>query len=430
MADTMAGLFGPTPEEVRAAQMQAYQQQAQQYGRMDPFEQANTGMFTSGARIGDLIARATGGVNVAQQRAQQQQEAMRGLDTTTPEGLLQYAVKLKDINPAMAAQAVAAARKLASDIADEKYKTAHAAQLGALAKKQEAEAAAKEKEDGLKNLPPEVQAMLKLQTMDPTSPGYTQLKAWLDKKMEGKGDWSEPFDLAGATVQKNLQTGEIRTAVARPPVTKVSVGGAGGTKPRNLSREAGLKWELDNGMIDQATYDAAISSTPGGVLRQKQTDAIATAEAGFSAVERNINQLFDPNSGKLKPAAQPLFGQYAQYRPEASMPQSTVDAKLALEGLTDQVMMANLADAKARVGQSFGSMQVQEWDKFTQQLTSLKRGLSEKQAAESLKYVADFIKNKRAILNKALNTQNVIQSDRTPPSQTGGNRQFKILGKE
>ena len=97
MADTMDGLFGPTPEQVRAAQMQATQQQGQQYGKLDPFEQANAGMFTSGARIADLIARATGGVNVAQQQATQQQEAMQGADLQTPDGLRAVAKKMLDM---------------------------------------------------------------------------------------------------------------------------------------------------------------------------------------------------------------------------------------------------------------------------------------------------------------------------------------------
>jgi hypothetical protein len=199
-------------------------------------------------------------------------------------------------------------------------------------------------------------------------------------------------------------------------VKKASTGGASGTAPpKNLTREARLGWELENGMIDQATYDAAMSASPGGVLRQKQVAAADSAKSGFDAVERNVSRLYDAKTGVLKPAAQSLFGQYAQYRPEISMSQESVDAKLALEGLTDQVMLANLADAKTRVGQSFGSMQMGEWDKFTQQLTSLKRGLSEDRAAEAMRDVLKFIKDKRTILDVALNKPNTISPPATKP---------------
>jgi hypothetical protein len=201
-----------------------------------------------------------------------------------------------------------------------------------------------------------------------------------------------------------------------------------GQAPKNLTREARLKWELDNGRIDQATYDAAISASPGGVLRQKQTEAANAAETGFGAVERNIEQLYDSSTGKLKPATESLFGKFAQYRPEMTMGQDSVDAKLALEALTDQVMMSNLADAKSRVGQSFGSMQVQEWDRFTQQLASLKRGLSEEKAADAMKYVSDFIKNKRNVLRTAMSTNNPVQVDRSKPTQPGADK--FVVGKQ
>lgn len=49
-------------------------------------------------------------------------------------------------------------------------------------------------------------------------------------------EWSEPFQLQGAQVQKNLTTGEIRTAVTREPQVRVSVGGGQGKPP------AGYQW--------------------------------------------------------------------------------------------------------------------------------------------------------------------------------------------
>jgi hypothetical protein len=221
------------------------------------------------------------------------------------------------------------------------------------------------------------------------------------EKDDGKGTWSDPYQLGGATVQKNAKTGEIRTAVSRPPQSATD----GSIKPpKNLTREARLKWELDNGLIDQATYDAAVSATPGAKLQAEKSSAARLTELGFKAVEDNIAKLYDPVKKTIKPEADALFGKYDQYRPVIAMSQETVDAAKALESLTNQVMMANLADAKDRVGQSFGSMQVQEWDKFTQQLTSLQRGLSPTAAAEAMEYVQNFIKTKRGILRAAMGT--------------------------
>jgi len=49
--------------------------------------------------------------------------------------------------------------------------------------------------------------------------GKTMLKGAPPKE---KTNWSEPFNMGGATVQRNLDTGEIRQAVARAPVTNIN----------------------------------------------------------------------------------------------------------------------------------------------------------------------------------------------------------------
>jgi protein-tyrosine-phosphatase len=39
-----------------------------------------------------------------------------------------------------------------------------------------------------------------------------------DKEAKPTEQWSEPYNLGGATVQRNLSTGQVRTAVTRPPI--------------------------------------------------------------------------------------------------------------------------------------------------------------------------------------------------------------------
>jgi hypothetical protein len=47
-------------------------------------------------------------------------------------------------------------------------------------------------------------------------------------------------------------------------------------------------------------------------------------------------------------------------------------------------------------------MQAQEWDKFTNQLASLKRAQSPQAAAKSLKFVSDYVRNNPKVLAVAL----------------------------
>lgn len=60
----------------------------------------------------------------------------------------------------------------------------------------------------------------------------------IDMPALGKGQWSDPYQIGGATVQKNTVTGEIRTAVPRPPITNVF--GAKGKPP------SGYRWGPDD----------------------------------------------------------------------------------------------------------------------------------------------------------------------------------------
>jgi hypothetical protein len=394
MATTMDSLFGPSPYEIQQQRRAQLDQAAQAYGQQDPFQRAAAGMYKAGGMLGGIGAQAMGMVDPAVANAQRTEQIMGQGDADLSSSAGMYA-KAKQFMEG--GDRVTATKLLLK--ANEMKKQEAAATL------------AQQKQD-------EGEQFRRDQMLESMGIKRQQLQQVADAAKMRSEDTRYTADqrreAAAEATAARLQLGQLMAAVRQMGIEAKSA-----TKsdqpPKNLTREARLGWELENGKIDQATYDAAMSASPGGVLRQKQTEASNAAETGFSSVERNIEQLYDAKTGKLKPATQSLFGKVAQYRPEITMGQDSVDAKLALEALTDQVMMTNLADAKARVGQSFGSMQVQEWDKFTQQLTSLKRGLSEEKAADAMKYVSNFIKNKRAVLGTAMGTNNPIQADRTPP---------------
>ena len=389
------GLFGPSPWEIQQTQQQAMVQNAAAYAQQSPLERAAAGMYQAGGMLGGMAAGAFGGKNVAVEQAKRQEQIMgQGDDDLgTSAGMAAKAEQFRKVGDLRTATALT--------LKANEMKRQEAA--AALAAQKETRAQTKQDFDMEERFKLDKEVRL----------GQLENKK---KELEQQLTIANQSDATRKEGnQIRLTLGQLANEIARLRVEAKAVGAGGTAPPKNLTREARLGWELENGMIDQATYDAAMSASPGGVLRQKQVESANTARSSFEAVKRNIDQLYDAQSGSLKPAAQSLFGQYAQYRPEMSMSQESVDAKLALEGLTDQVMMANLADAKARVGQSFGSMQVQEWDKFTQQLTSLKRGLSEKQAAESMKYVLNFIKTKGNVLETALSNPNTVSPPAVKP---------------
>ena len=126
MATADMGLFGPSPWEIQQAQQQQIDTKASNFARMSPFEKAGMMMYQGGAGLAGAVAPMFGGVNVAQQQAAQQQEAMQGVDTSTPEGLLKLAQRVKDFNPSRALQLVAEARKMREEDSQSKLREAQA----------------------------------------------------------------------------------------------------------------------------------------------------------------------------------------------------------------------------------------------------------------------------------------------------------------
>lgn len=151
----------------------------------------------------------------------------------------------------------------------------------------------------------------------------------------------------------------------------------------------------------------AIGKTPAAmdikadIQKQKELDKAAGVDKQLDAIERNIDKIMTPE-GTAKPALKSYTGQLDQYYPEWAMSNDTAAAGSALKSLQEQMTMMNLAGAKAAVGQSFGSMQVKEWDKFMNLLTNVSRGAPDAEIESNVKFIRDFVKDKRDVLRAAI----------------------------
>lgn len=90
-----------------------------------------------------------------------------------------------------------------------------------------------------------------------------------DKKDEGT--WSEPYQIGGATVQKNSVTGQIRTAVARPPVTNIN---------NNMPKlPSGYRWAADGQTLEP------IEGGPATTIAGEAAGKMALAQSGIQGVQ-------------------------------------------------------------------------------------------------------------------------------------------------
>lgn len=380
------GLFGPSPWEIQHAQQQAMVQNAAAYAQQSPLERAAAGMYQAGGMLGGMAAGALGGKNVAVEQAKRQEQIMGSGD--------------EDLGTSAGMAAKADQFRKAGDLRTATALTLKANEM----KRQEAAAAlAARKQDTLDA------AQLSLTTLQAAQAEKALRENPNLKEIEvgvaGKPDYRQKMIIDSRDPNaKPVLVGEPYQIAAGVRVDARSGGGSGGvTPPKNLTREARLKWEFDNGMIDQATYDQAMAANPGGKLANAKQEAATNAITHLDNVESNLLKLLDPKTKKLTEPATALFGsKMNQYRGSMTLGQDSVDAMTSLDALKDQVMLSNLQEAKARVGQSFGSMQLKEWDKFTNQLRSLNRAMSEESAAANMADILKFIRDKKDVMRVAL----------------------------
>lgn len=387
MATSDMGLFGPTPYEIQQAQQQSLQQNAAAYANQSPLQRAAQGMYQAGGMLGGMAASGLGMVNPQVEQAKRTEQIMSSGDTDigTSAGLLAKADEFRK----------------AGDL----RMAATLTMKGKEMQKQEAAAAlAARKQDFQEK---EVMDFKREQLMQQAE----QKKAQLEQQAEAARLRSEDSRYSAqqrAEAAKYAADARREISMLMAQVRQMGIEAKGtASAPKAMTQAGRLKQDLESGLIDQSTYDAEVAALPGGKAVATKEAAATGALGHLDNVEKNLQKIYDPVTSKLKPAATSLFGQYAQYRPATLMSQDSADALVALNGLKDQVMLANLQEAKARVGQSFGSMQLKEWDKFVNQLASLDRTQGEESAASNLKDIQNFIKNKRPVLEAALGGKGV-----------------------
>jgi hypothetical protein len=93
--DIVQGLFGMTPESYQMQQQAAARQQAAQFAQMNPFQQANYGIYLGANQIGGGIGGLLGAQDPMLQRATAVRSLAQGVDISSTKGLEEYANRLQ-----------------------------------------------------------------------------------------------------------------------------------------------------------------------------------------------------------------------------------------------------------------------------------------------------------------------------------------------
>jgi len=109
----VSGLFGLTPEMYQRSQAAADQQEAMQFAKLSPLEQASAGFYSAGRGIGRGVGSLLGVEDPQLKMIAQQQQILRNVDPNNPESLAQGARMASEMgNPQLAMSLSALGRDL------------------------------------------------------------------------------------------------------------------------------------------------------------------------------------------------------------------------------------------------------------------------------------------------------------------------------
>jgi len=352
--DIISGLFGLSPNEVEQQQWMQTNQAADKFAQLDPLQRSASMMFKGGSGLAQSGAGMLGIPNRQVEEAKMTEAAMSGLDTNDPKAIFARAQQIQDPRLKMKLTMLAQQRQAA--IQKESLDAARTERELALAEK----AGRGEPED---KYSPNVIKLIKIRdSLHPNDPRRQEINDAIKKEIYIKPE------------------------------------NATQSKPKGLTREASLKWELDNGLIDQETYDQAMAGTPGG----KQAAKDAVRKDAFEAVKGKLKIVSDTVDEALKGTGfftTGMTGSVLSGIPGTSAfdMEGTINTILANLGFNELQAMRNASPT----GGALGQVAVRELDMLQSTLASLRMGQSKTKQVASLKKIKEHYDNWMKTLEKS-----------------------------
>ena len=353
--DIVSGLFGLSPYEVNQQYQQDMDKSAMSFAAMDPLKIPAYLAGRAGHGLGGMLAESQGMVRPDVLAAEQRQQALQGLDLSNSQSILAKAQQVQDPKLRMqlmllGQQKAQEERKAQSDVMRSRLDEARIDRERAVAEK-----------------------ALRGEPEGKYSPDVVKLMSIRDQLPEGHPN------------RKVLDDAIAKATYIKPEVTAAS-----GGKPKGLSREAGLKWELDNGLITQEMYDQAMSATPGGKLEAKK----ALQAESFDAVKGKIDLTLGAVDDALKNTGfftTGITGKVLSNVPgtQAFDLEGTVNTILANLGFQELQAMRNASPT----GGALGQVAVRELEMLQSTIASLRMGQSKEKQLQSLNNIQKHLTN-------------------------------------
>lgn len=381
-----------SPEAYRIAQQAAIQKAASEYAQKTQQQRTDEAGYMAGAGLRGGLNSLFGVEDQGLQQVKQFQEIMRDVDRQNPESIFAAAKKLQDINHPAFEQVLAVGESVAakkSKLADEAATTAanieKAKRETALAERALADARRLSREEGFKNLPPEVQTILLMEQRDPEFDAKKAMQDYLNKK--GAKQVSEPYQRGGAWVQRDLVTGEEKQIVPRAPVTNVN---AGLTKAERAAEKKAEARQAEINMADNNSYRAS--------------NAMQTAKEALDLV-----------SWKTAGTGGKVFS----FIPGSDAVALREKAK-TLEGILSFAELAKMRQ-ESKTGGALGSIAVKELELLGKTVASLSQDVSPDELAKNIQKIYTHLEKYKETMDRIASggEQNTPKQTQTRKTKSG-----------
>lgn len=222
MADIVGSLFGATPQQVQSEMVAPIFNRANQFAQLNPMQQAQYGIYSGGAMLGQGVAGLLGGEDPRLVQARQMEQvkqwiAQSGVDINSPEGLAQAAQYAQSIGATEGAMYLGQqANQMRTQMSEQQLKQAQITRTEALAKREDANLARQDKlEQVMQELGPNASPKQIQQAIFPYLSSEEKVKLLTSKYALGTGGSAGEGD--GTAIVTGAQMGQ-KTSEGAPYV--------------------------------------------------------------------------------------------------------------------------------------------------------------------------------------------------------------------
>lgn len=242
----------------------------------------------------------------------------------------------------------------------------------------------------------------------------SKLKGLLPDTSKAVERWSDPYQLGGATVQKNLDTGQIRTAVKREPASAAAPAPVTPVTIADPNDPTGQSTLVIDGRTKQVLGKGP-KLTQTGTADQKLAAAKPQAKLRVDSMLQTIDRLHDAMARlETDPGLPNITGTIMGRTPNIT--NEATSAQALLDSIKSQIFQSSLLAMReaSKTGGAVGNVSDREGDKLERTIAALDQAQGTDRFKGELKRAMAQLRRSQEIIKQAYDEQFGSVGDAAP----------------